>query len=127
MTVFRQRNILRMIDNHLVEHGRVLQSAAHKCRIFYVVTVIGERNDARFRHITEFRQFLTFKIFGNGADKFNLHDTCQFRLFFQTSHEGRIIYNRCCIRHRYDPGKAAGCRRLCTGMKIFLRFLTGFA
>ena len=104
--------VLAMVHDGEAKHARVLQRAAHDLMVLDTMPVVGERDDARFVHRADGREFLARDAFRNRAGGEDVHARLGLRFFQNPRHHARAVDARRSIRHAHDAREATRRRSL---------------
>ena len=111
---------------YLQPHARgVLHSRLHQSAVGHGVTVVGNRDYARFFHGQHIGEFFALKPFGYRAHGVNVRESFVFRRARNKLRYHAVVAHRVGIRHTENIGKAAAYRGAHSGNDSFLALVAG--
>ena len=120
--------ILAVAHDEQTEMVGILHRQTEKVRVRYRLSVVGNRDDARFLHPADFRHFNARQPLGDRADRIDAHAaSLRLRLFDDVARHSRVVVGRLRVGHAANRGKAAVRRRTRAGNDILFIFLTRIA
>ena len=110
-----------------VEHGTILQGAAHQVGVHYRPTVIGDRYSAFCGHLANLGQFFALEPFRERTDRQHPRQVRRPRSLDNVAGDRAVVVDRVGVGHAGDGGEPTGHCRLGAGQHGLFVLVAGLA